>query len=88
VEVNGTVVKEFTPLHKQSSLKYRKDEPVTLELKDSKEIRVKISLDLPTKESHEERIEHADHLIAFYLIEEKSVPVLCKEIAESCISTC
>jgi hypothetical protein len=33
IEINEFIVKEFIPLHRQSSLKYRKDEPMIIEHK-------------------------------------------------------
>jgi hypothetical protein len=49
--LNNYSVKEFQPLHRQSSLKYRKDEPFYAEIKHllPKENKVVIHEKLPTK---------------------------------------
>lgn len=55
IEVNGSLVRQFLPLHKQSSLKYRKDEPVTLHHSElRKEMKVVITED--RERSKDERI--------------------------------
>lgn len=88
IEVNETLVREFIPLHKLSSLKYRKDEALMIDIKRSEKLyRVKVSEELPRKETKEDRIESADHLIAFYLITDKGVKAICQEIEENCLTT-
>lgn len=41
---------------------------------------------MPRKETKEDRIEPADHLIAFYLITDKGVKTICQEIEENCVT--
>lgn len=58
IELNDNFAKEFIPLHRQSSLKYRKDEPVTIDFKKlTKEIKVVISEDISKRDCREDRIE-------------------------------
>lgn len=51
IQVNGFQSKEFAPLHRQSSLKYRKDEPFFIDPKHllPKENKIIINEKLPSK---------------------------------------
>jgi hypothetical protein len=51
--LNNNSVKEFQPLHRQSSLKYRKDDPFCAELKhlQPRENKIVIHEKLPSKEN-------------------------------------
>lgn len=87
IEVNDAVVKEFIPLHKLSSLKYRKDEALMVDIKKSEKLyKVRISEEMPRKETKEDRIDPADHLVAFYVVTDKSVKAICQEIEENCMT--
>lgn len=89
IEINGSTVKEFVPLHRQSSLKYRKDEPINVDFALlSKEMSVVVSEDYTGKErSKEERVEYEDHLIAFYLVEDLRCEDLCRNIENTCLNS-
>lgn len=72
--LRNMAIKEFTPLHKQSSLKYRKDEPFYLvsgtQLKENK---LTVVQKHPSRQTRDERIQLENHLIGVYLIEELKV---------------
>jgi len=68
--INNRFEKEFLPLPKQSSLKYRKDEPFLLtQHLINHENKLTIIERIPKKESKDDRIEPENHLIGVYLVE-------------------
>ncbi len=79
--INNRFEKEFLPLPKQSSLKYRKDEPFLLmQHLINHENKLTIVERIPKKESKDDRIEPENHLLGIYLVEEKAVATLVKDI--------
>ena len=89
IVINNYSLKEFNPLHRQSSLKYRKDEPFYAEIKHliPKDNKVVIHQKMPSKESKQERIETESHLIGFFMVEQKKFEPLIKEIYVSSMTT-
>ena len=89
VMMNGFSVREYLPLHRQSSLKYRKDEPFNVEVKHllPKENRISVHEKLPSKDTKDVRIEVENHLIGVFLVEERRVEALIREIASSEVSS-
>lgn len=87
--MNGFTVREYMPLHRQSSLKYRKDEPFNVEVKHllPKENRICIREKIPSKDTKDVRIEVENHLIGIFLIEERRIEALIRDIAGSQVST-
>lgn len=78
-----SVVKEFTPLHRQSSLKHRKDESVFIEnvLLSKKENKLVVTE--RENNSRDERVESYSHVLGVYLTEERKVEELLQEVVGS-----
>jgi hypothetical protein len=70
-------------------LKYRKDEPITVDFTQlSSEMKVVISEEGTAKEKgKEERVELENHLIAFYMVEDMQCEDLCSNIESTCLSS-
>lgn len=85
VSVNNQRVKEFEPLHKQSCLKFRKDEPFFIDLKHlmPKANKFVLTERLPSKEHREERNDIETHLLGLFLIEERKIEPLFREIVSN-----
>jgi hypothetical protein len=72
ITINGKELKEFKPLHKQSSLKYRRDEPLAI-LKNYAPGENKIIVTEFHNLNGLDRIEPEDHLIGLYVVEEEAL---------------
>lgn len=87
--LNGHPIKEFTPLHRMSSLKNRKDEPFYVELRNlqPKENKVVIMEKVPAKENREERIDSEFHVVGIYVVEERKVEAMVRDLQTSAVTS-
>jgi hypothetical protein len=75
IMINNRHIKEFNPLHKQSSLKYRRDECIQLPNVEVGPNKLVITERIMRKDVKlTERIEPENHIVAIYVLESLQVP--------------
>ena len=83
MSVNGSHIKTLEPLHKQSSLKFRKDEPFFIEFKHLhfKENKIVIQEKIALGMNHDKRIDLENHVIGFFIAEDRKVEHIIRDVS-------
>jgi uncharacterized protein YaaR (DUF327 family) len=85
--MHKNIVKEFVPLHRQSSLKHRKDESVFIDNVLLSKRENKLVISERVNNSRDERVESCSHVLGIYLVEERKVEDLLQEASLSGCTT-
>lgn len=89
MQVNNYSVKQLEPIHRQSSLKYRKDEAFNVDLKHLQlgENKVTMLEKHASRDLKDVRIEADYHVIGLFIVEEKRVEQLVQEIVQTAMTS-
>jgi hypothetical protein len=89
LQVNSTTVAKLDPMHKNCSQKYRKDDAIKVEFKHliPRQNKIVVIEDPSPKDRGIMRIESAPHVIGIFIVKEKKLDPLIKEICENSMTT-